>query len=167
MEGGNGNGLLEQEECLLTINEGMSVGMYNTLCVRVALPREEEQESKRRIRRQYKYGRARAAGCKRWRSVLNRTARRSVKLHSTATRAHLWVIIQLSSFRKRRWFPLRVGFGGNMRPPDLLGSRNLRKGLCWDPETFAPGHTPRAEARPTGRAVSRERLGDWEGPMAV
>jgi hypothetical protein len=33
-----------------------------------------------------------------------------------------------------------------------LGSRNLR---------------PRAEARPTGRAVSRERLGDWDGPMEV
>jgi hypothetical protein len=33
-----------------------------------------------------------------------------------------------------------------------LGSRNLR---------------PRAEARPTGGAVSRERLGDWDGPMAV
>jgi hypothetical protein len=33
-----------------------------------------------------------------------------------------------------------------------LGSRSLR---------------PRAEARPTGRAVSRERLGDWGGPMAV
>jgi hypothetical protein len=31
-----------------------------------------------------------------------------------------------------------------------LGSRNLRR--------------PRAEARPTGRAVSRERLGDWNGP---
>jgi hypothetical protein len=56
MEGGNGNGL-EQEECLLTINEGMSVGRYNTLCSRVALPREEEQEQeeeqerRRRIRR--------------------------------------------------------------------------------------------------------------------
>jgi hypothetical protein len=37
----------------------------------------------------------------------------------------------------------------------------------WDPETFAPGHTSRVEARPTGRAVSRERLGDWDGPMAV
>jgi hypothetical protein len=37
----------------------------------------------------------------------------------------------------------------------------------WDPETFAPGHKSRAEARPTGRAVSRERLGDWDGPMAV
>jgi hypothetical protein len=24
-----------------------------------------------------------------------------------------------------------------------------------------------SEARPTGRAVSRERLGDWDGPMAV
>jgi hypothetical protein len=34
-------------------------------------------------------------------------------------------------------------------------------------ETFAPGHKSRAEARPTGRAVSRERLGDWDGPMAV
>ena len=33
-----------------------------------------------------------------------------------------------------------------------LGSRNLR---------------PRAEARPTGRAVYRERLGDWDGPMEV
>ena len=33
-----------------------------------------------------------------------------------------------------------------------LGSRNLR---------------PSAEARPTGCAVSRERLGDWDGPMAV
>jgi hypothetical protein len=37
----------------------------------------------------------------------------------------------------------------------------------WDPETFAPGHKSRAEARPTMRAVSRERLGDWDGPMAV
>ena len=33
-----------------------------------------------------------------------------------------------------------------------LGSRTLR---------------PRAESRPTGRAVSRERLGDWAGPMEV
>jgi len=32
----------------------------------------------------------------------------------------------------------------------------------WDPETFAPGHKSRAEARPTGCAVSRERLGDWD-----
>jgi hypothetical protein len=24
---------------------------------------------------------------------------------------------------------------------------------------------PRAEARPTGRAVSKERLGDWDAPM--
>jgi len=31
---------------------------------------------------------------------------------------------------------------------DRLGSRNLR---------------PRAEARPTGLAVSKERLGDWDG----
>jgi hypothetical protein len=30
----------------------------------------------------------------------------------------------------------------------------------WDPETFAPRHKSRAEARPTGLAVSRERLGD-------
>jgi hypothetical protein len=37
----------------------------------------------------------------------------------------------------------------------------------WDPETFAPGQKSRAEARPTGRAVSRERLGDCDGPMAV
>jgi hypothetical protein len=36
----------------------------------------------------------------------------------------------------------------------------------WDPETFAQGKS-RAEARPTGRAVSRERLGDLDGPMAV
>jgi hypothetical protein len=33
-----------------------------------------------------------------------------------------------------------------------LGSRNLR---------------PRAVARPTGRAVSRERLDDWDGSIAV
>jgi hypothetical protein len=33
-----------------------------------------------------------------------------------------------------------------------LGSRNLR---------------PRVEARLTGCAVSRERLGDWDGPLAV
>jgi hypothetical protein len=33
-----------------------------------------------------------------------------------------------------------------------LGSRNLRL---------------KAEARPTGRAVSRERLGDWAGPIEV
>jgi hypothetical protein len=33
-----------------------------------------------------------------------------------------------------------------------LGSRNLR---------------PKAEARPTGRAVSKERLGDWEGQVDV
>jgi hypothetical protein len=33
-----------------------------------------------------------------------------------------------------------------------LGSRNLR---------------PRAEAGPTGRAVSRERLVDWDGPKEV
>jgi hypothetical protein len=38
-----------------------------------------------------------------------------------------------------------VGFRG-------LGSRNLRT---------------RAEARPTGRAVSKERLGDWDGQMNV
>jgi hypothetical protein len=37
----------------------------------------------------------------------------------------------------------------------------------WVPETFAPGHKYRAEARPTGRAVSRERLGDWDAPMAI
>jgi len=33
-----------------------------------------------------------------------------------------------------------------------LGSRNLR---------------PRAEARPTGRAVSKERLRDWDGQLDV
>ena len=33
-----------------------------------------------------------------------------------------------------------------------MGSRNLR---------------PRAEAQPTGRAVSKERLGSWDGQMAV
>ena len=37
----------------------------------------------------------------------------------------------------------------------------------WDPETFAPGLKSRAEACPTGRAVSRERLGGCDGPMAV
>ncbi len=30
-----------------------------------------------------------------------------------------------------------------------------------------PKTSPKAEVRPTGRAVSRERLGDWDGPMAV
>jgi hypothetical protein len=44
--------------------------------------------------------------------------------------------------------------------------RGVRRSV-WDLETFAPGHTSRAEARPTGRAVSGERLGDWDGPMAV
>ena len=36
-----------------------------------------------------------------------------------------------------------------------------------DPGAFAQGHESRLEARPTGRAVSRERLGDWDGPMEV
>ena len=37
----------------------------------------------------------------------------------------------------------------------------------WDPETFSPGQKSRAEARPTGRAVSRERLGHWDGPIGL
>jgi hypothetical protein len=39
-----------------------------------------------------------------------------------------------------------------------------------DPESFAPGQKSKAEARqsrPMGRAVSRERLGDWDGPKAI
>ena len=32
----------------------------------------------------------------------------------------------------------------------------------WDPETLSQG-----EARPTGRAVSKERLGDWDGQPDV
>jgi hypothetical protein len=38
--------------------------------------------------------------------------------------------------------------------------QGVRRSVC-DPETFAP----RAEARPTGRAVSKERLGDWDGQV--
>jgi hypothetical protein len=30
-----------------------------------------------------------------------------------------------------------------------------------------PNPSPKAEARPKGRAVSMERLGDWDGPMEV
>jgi hypothetical protein len=41
-----------------------------------------------------------------------------------------------------------------------------RRSVC-DPETFAPRQKPKAEARPTGRAVSKERLGDWDGRMEV
>jgi len=77
----------------------------------------------------------------------------------------------------------RVGFDARSTcdvtfPPRRTGK--YRKGMIlahppyqgvrrsvWDPETFAPGHKSRTEARPTGRAVSRERLSDWDGPMAV
>ena len=52
-----------------------------------------------------------------------------------------------------------VGFGPPVVPK---GVRSV-----WDPETFTPGHKSRAEARPTGSTVSEERLGDWDGPMAV
>jgi len=48
-------------------------------------------------------------------------------------------------------------------PPVVPG---VRRSVS-DPGTFAQGHESRLEARPTGRAVSRERLGDWDGPMAV
>ena len=50
---------------------------------------------------------------------------------------------------------------------DLHPSYQGVRRSVWDPETFAPGHKSRAEARPTGRAISRERLGDRDGPMAV
>ena len=40
-----------------------------------------------------------------------------------------------------------------------LGSRNLRS------RAKVQGGGP--EARPTGRAISRERLGDWDGPIKV
>jgi hypothetical protein len=45
------------------------------------------------------------------------------------------------------------------------GSAGVAQGVrrsVWDPEIFAPGHKSRAEAHPTGRTVSRERLGDWD-----
>jgi hypothetical protein len=42
-----------------------------------------------------------------------------------------------------------------------LSYQGVRRSV-WDPETFA-----QAEARPTGRTVSKERLGDWDGPMEV
>jgi len=44
----------------------------------------------------------------------------------------------------------------------LQSYQRVRRSV-WDPENLRP----RVEARPTGRAVSRERLGDWDGPMAV
>jgi hypothetical protein len=55
----------------------------------------------------------------------------------------------------------------------MISARPSYQGVrrsVWDPETFAQGcqgHKSRAEARPTERAVSRERLGDWDGPVAV
>jgi hypothetical protein len=55
----------------------------------------------------------------------------------------------------------------DLGPPVVPGGQEISLGSVWDPETFAPGQKSRAEARPTGRAVSRERLGDWDGPMAV
>ena len=48
-------------------------------------------------------------------------------------------------------------------PPVVPGAQEIGLG----PRTFAPGQTSTPEARPTGRAVSRERLGDWDGSMAV
>jgi hypothetical protein len=45
----------------------------------------------------------------------------------------------------------------------MLGHFSLLPG-AGDPEG---SRRPRAEARPTGRAISRERLGDWDGPMAT
>ena len=45
-----------------------------------------------------------------------------------------------------------------------LSYQRVRRSV-WDPETFA--QVGSAEARPTGRAVSKERLGDWDGPMEV
>jgi hypothetical protein len=52
----------------------------------------------------------------------------------------------------------------------MISARPSYQGVrrsVWDPEAFAPGQKSRAEARPTGRAVSTERLGDWDGPLAV
>ena len=43
----------------------------------------------------------------------------------------------------------------DLGPPVVPGDQEN----IWDPETFAPRQKSRAEARPTGRAVSRERLG--------
>ena len=68
----------------------------------------------------------------------------------------------------RRPFPYKenrqISERDDLGPP--LSYQGVRRSV-WDPETFAPGQKSRAEARPTGRAVSRERLGDWDGPMAV
>ena len=56
----------------------------------------------------------------------------------------------------------------------MISARPSCQGVGSDPETFgfekvSGSQTDflRAEARPTGRAVSRERLGDWDGPMVV
>jgi hypothetical protein len=52
----------------------------------------------------------------------------------------------------------------------MISARPSYQGVrrsVWDLETFALGHKSRAEARLTGRAVSRERIGNWDGPMAV
>jgi hypothetical protein len=75
-----------------------------------------------------------------------------------------WQITRVPPY-VRRPFPFKenrqISERDDLGPPVLpggqeigLGSRNLR---------------PRAEARPTGRAVSRsaERLGDWDGQMEV
>jgi hypothetical protein len=71
--------------------------------------------------------------------------------------------------RQRRFVPFPPIRTGKYRN-GMISARPSYQGVrrsVWDPETFAPGHKSRAEARPTGRAVSRERLGDWDGPMAV
>jgi hypothetical protein len=58
--------------------------------------------------------------------------------------------------------PRRTGRYGKGMISARPSYRGVRRSV-WDPETFAPG----AVALPTGRAVSRERLGDWDGPMEV
>jgi hypothetical protein len=49
--------------------------------------------------------------------------------------------------------------------PETIRTR-LSK-LCVILWLYSLSHKSRAEARATGRAVSRERQSDWDGPMAV
>ena len=60
-------------------------------------------------------------------------------------------VSSLSGTKKNRQKPERDDHGPPV-VPEGLGSRNLRT---------------RAEARPTGRAVFKVRLGDWDGHIYV
>jgi hypothetical protein len=64
-------------------------------------------------------------------------------------------LLTINYMTESRHIPKRDDLGPPVVPGGQeigLGTRNLR---------------PRAEARPTGRAVSKERLGDWDGPIGV